>query len=665
MDNSEQHESKILEQTSLFFGEETPLRRAQEVGGRPYEPRPQQREMAELVAKHLHEGHHLCVEAPTGVGKTFAYLVPAIHFALERDLPVVITTHTISLQEQILEKDLPVLARLMNLEFKAAIAKGRGNYLCLRRLNAAADQNQEFLPGPDMVGELDRLYRWSEETTDGSLSNLDFEPMPAIWDAVCCEMGNCLNGKCPFFRRCFLMKARQRLVDAQIIIANHAIFFSDLAMKHEADSEEGGILPAYAAVILDEGHTIEDSAATHLGLRLSAFGLHKILNRLYHPDRNRGLLVDSMYTEARLAVIAASEKAKLFFAKLHDWLERQEQNPLRYTVPGHVPDFLAPCLELVECEVRKLVDTEEGDERRTELKSLNQRLNDYRLGLHAFLDMTLPEHVYWFERQGQSLRQISLNAVPIEVAPLLRRHLFEQNFTVIITSATLAIRGRMEYFQLRLGAESADPHILTSPFDFEKQVTLHIPFDMPSPKDTHKFVPAACEHIRKFLLETGGKAFVLFTSYRMMHDAAVELTDFFDETGLQLFIQGEGLPRSRMLEAFRKDVNSVIFGTASFWTGVDVPGEALSNVIIVKLPFAVPDHPLVAARQEMIEKNGGRAFWEYSLPEAILKFRQGFGRLIRSRDDHGIVVVLDNRIVRTSYGKAFLESIPPCTRNVF
>ena len=650
--------------TQAFFGDETPLLRAPEVGGRPYERRPQQTAMAGGIAEAFAAGEHLCVEAPTGVGKTFAYLVPAVHLAHARGLPVVISTHTISLQEQIIQKDLPVLQALLDVECKAALAKGRSNYLCLRRFHALAGGEQTYLPSAGLMPEVELLRGWTEATADGSLSDLDEEPSPPLWGAVCAEVGNCLNARCTFYQRCFLQQARRRLGGVHLVVVNHALFFADLAMKVAAGSIDGGVLPRYAAVVLDEGHMVEDTAASHLGLRLTNYGLRRALTRLYHPRRHRGLLSDVISTDARLAAIDAHEKSERFFRRIIDWLEPQEANPLRYTRPGHVPDLLAVPLERLEREL--LTESRDSDDDRgKELQAIAGQIHEFRLGLHSFVDMTLPERVYWFERSGQEQQNLALCALPIEVAPVLRETLFGQDFTVVVTSATLAVGGRLDYFQGRIGAEEACTLLLDSPFDFERQVTLYVPLEMPNPKDTDAFVPAACGHIRSFLLKTEGKAFVLFTSYRMMREMADELTEFFQKAGIRLLVQGEGVPRSQMLELFRQDVHSVIFGTDSFWMGVDVPGEALSNVTIVKLPFPVPDHPLVAAREEMIVSRGGRAFWHYALPEAILKFRQGFGRLIRSRDDEGIVVVLDNRILRSGYGKLFLESLPPCRRSVF
>lgn len=656
----------IVTETERFFGENTPLSRAPEFGGRPYEPRPQQHAMAVSIARRLQDKENLCIEAPTGVGKTFAYLVPAILSAKATGRPVVVSTHTISLQEQILEKDLPLLSALLDTEFRAVVAKGRANYLCLRRLDALANMDQEMLPNAEVLSEFDALYAWAGRTEDGSKSELPIPISVTLWESVCCERGNCLNAKCSFPRRCFLMRNRRSLEQADIIVANHALFFTDLAMKQQV-AENGmpaGLLPDYGAAILDEGHTIEDCASSHLGLRVGSFELRRTLHRLYHPERNRGLLANMNDANARNLVRDALDQAGRFFLRIIDWMAPQQKDPLRYTSPGHIPPFLDLPLSRVESEITGIAEGSD-DDLAVELMAAAEAIQEQRIAMHRFFEMDLPDHVYWIERQGRTQSELTLNAVPVPISPLLSKTLFNARLPIVVTSATLAVRGNLSFFCERIGMGQPHTLILDTPFDFERQVCIHIGKSMPTPKQTDAFLTAAARQIRHFIGMTHGKAFVLFTSYSMMHILADDLLDFFVDKGIELMVQGDGLSRSRMLDAFRKDTDSVIFGTSSFWTGVDVPGEALSNVIIVKLPFAVPDHPLVAARQEDIERRGGNSFRDYSLPDAILKFRQGFGRLIRSREDKGIVVVLDSRIATTSYGRAFMDSVPICSVEVF
>jgi len=656
--------SELIAATAAFFGEATPLSAAAELGGRTYELRPQQQQMAVQIAQALTSGDNLCIEAPTGVGKTFAYLVPLILHALAVKRPMVVATHTINLQEQIIDKDMPLLQKMFSEPIKVALAKGRNNYVCLRRLFLAGGA-QELLPGLEKSNGLDAILSWAQHSHDGSRSDLPQRPDNRTWDTVCCEHGNCMNNRCKYYRNCFLMRARRRLLTANVIVANHALFFTDLAMKADAGRSDVGMLPAYAAVVLDEGHAVEEVASMHLGLRLSSYSLQHHLRRLWDSRESRGLLAIGDWPEARTSVDEARRVTENFFDRIRSWLRQEKSNPYRYRESDLITDLLSAPLERVEKQLGQLLQHEQqsgnsDEEWSQEVRALVEQVHKFRVGMQAFMQMQWPNYVYWLERQGPGMQVVVANAVPIQVAPVLREALFAQDAPVIVTSATLAVRGKMDYFQCRIGAEDAKHLVLDSPFNYSEQVSLYLCRNLPSPKNEALFAPAAVARIRHYLQLSQGRAFVLFTSYKLMREAAGALADFFATTGYRLMIQGEGLSRTQMVDSFRADIHSVIFGTDSFWTGVDVPGEALSNVIIVKLPFAVPDHPVMAARQEKIVADGGSAFTDYSLPEAILKFRQGFGRLIRSRSDRGMVVILDNRVCTTGYGKAFLRSLPAC-----
>lgn len=660
-------ESAYLQRVEKFFAADSPLTKADQYGGRAYEQRPEQRQLAMEVALSLCQRQHLCAEAPTGIGKSFAYLIPAIYRATRIGKPIVITTHTIALQEQLLERDIPVLQQLVDVPFTAALAKGRENYLCAWRLGNAMRNQKEYLPSDAFEPEIQRLARWAQTTRDGSRSDLDFVPSPQTWSLICSEAGRCPHDSDQNDSICFLKRARKKLYKADIIVANHALFCVNLAARQRSNGLQG-VLPEYDSVIVDEAHSFEAAATTHLGLRFSTQGMIAILNRLFNPSANRGLLTVPEADAAKRAVTAARNALDRFTAQLRDWVSQQDADPLAYTTPGHIPCTISPSWTHLEAELQLIAapSSAVADAYRIEIDNLRTRVRGMRENLELFLAMKLTETVYWFESAGAGGRNIVFNAAPLDVKATLRPLLFQQPIPVVFTSATLAYNNQISYFTHRVGAEEARTIILPSPFDFKNQVDLYVPFSkMPDPRDEENFLPVVCDQIKEFVIKSHGKAFVLFTNYSFMNRVHDHLEPFFRQNEIRLLVQGKELNRTQLLNEFRSDVDSVLFGTDSFWTGVDVPGEALSNVIIVKLPFAVPSHPLIAARKEHIERSGGSSFRDYFLPEAVLKFRQGIGRLIRAKSDHGMIVILDPRVVSTQYGHLFLSAIPDCRKHIF
>ncbi len=633
------------------------------LGDFEYEARPQQVEMARAVADALESGRHLVVEAGTGVGKSLAYLVPLVLQAKRTGTRALVSTHTISLQEQLIGKDLPLLKDRLGVGFRAVLVKGRANYLCLRRL-ARARGHQRELFGEGLADELERIRAWADRTEDGSLQELRRQPSAEAWSAVCAEHGNCLGGKCPLRKRCFLQRARAQMHDADLLVANHHLLFSDLALR----SEGAGFLPDVAAAVLDEAHVVEDTASEHLGIRLSPHGFEHWLRRLYTPDTSKGLLGylragPAAQTVARLWDAVADlflEVARTAGLGARDGV-KTVSGPM--AVESAVPDLLQELSGRLATLIEELEDQDE--ESRAELRHLRGLGIAMGKMLAAFLGQELPEHVYWIEREGKR-RQPVLHSAPIEVAPLLGGMLFGQIPTVVLTSATLAVGGRLEYFRDRLGAGAeCEMLCLGSPFDHARQMRLHVATNAPDPKDKEAYADAVAKGVLRWSLKTRGRAFALFTSDELLKRTAQALRGPLEEAGLTLLAQGEGLARRAMLDTFRRDEGYVLFGLDSFWMGVDVRGAALSNVILTRLPFAVPDHPVVAARLQRIKERGGDPFREYSLPEAVLKFRQGFGRLLRSQTDEGIVVVLDSRLLTKWYGRVFLHSLPECPVDTF
>ena len=622
----------------------------------PYEYRPGQLEMAKAVEKALAERRHLIVEAGTGTGKTLAYLLPALRTGQR----VIISTGTKALQDQLYFRDIPFLESLLG-ELRVCYMKGRANYLCRHKLVTL--RNQPILSGLEEIDQYRQIAEWEQTTETGDRAELSGLPeSSALWSKLDARSDACLGSTCPDYRRCFITEMRRKALESDIIIVNHHLFFADLSVRREASgAPDAGILPEAAAVVFDEAHELEEVASSYFGLSVSNIRFEELA-------RDTETMLRGKEGAGNLPGVTQQlrERARLFFSGLPMSGDGRQPFTQREEFLENAGDLylgVTGTLRRLEAEIDNLKNIDEAP-------GLRKRVTRLRSELEFLLESNATNTVYWLERRvyggaekgtpatrggfRSQVRTTFLQATPIDVSELLAELVFETIPTVVLTSATLTVQGGFEHMRRRLGLREARELVVPSHFRYGEQALLYLPPEMPDPRDPD-FPEAAARCIQRVLEITRGRAFCLFTSYSQMRDLYERLLPVLD---FPILLHGNA-PRKALLDEFRSTPNAVLFGTSSFWQGVDVQGEALSCVIIDRLPFAVPNDPVVQARMKVIEEAGGKPFFEYQVPEAVLTLKQGFGRLIRSLEDRGVLVLLDPRIRRQRYGQTFLQSLPP------
>ncbi len=610
-----------------------------------YEYRQEQLEMARAVADALIRGRHLLVEAGTGVGKTVAYLAPAVLHALSKTRPVVVSTHTLNLQGQLVNKDIPLMQQVMeHYPFKAVVMKGRANFLCLNELD---DASSLVVYQGDALFE--RLKQWASDTETGDISELDF--VFPDWHELCSNQDTCRRQECPYYAdRCFYYRMRRAAESADVIVVNHALFFVDLGLRMM--DPKNAIIPDYCAVVFDEAHHLEDVACNAFGIEFSNYRVTSFLNRL---RKRRDIAVTQgeyqliqTTNDELFALFEAVPKQEFFLGELYEFVPRE-------TVDNKASELIVMLDSL---------NTQLAEQQADADKEFKDRIQGYRnmlTGMSTELRQVFfgldKGYFSWVEKPpSMRLVQCVLHYSPVSVADLLREWLWESVDSVICTSATLSNSGTFSYLKSRLGVTDCNELILGSPFNYRSQALLYIPEDLDSPCETSEYADRLSERIKEILLATNGRAFILFTSYRMMNNVFYRLKDCIP---FRLLRQGE-MSNERLISEFKEDESTCLMGVSSFWEGVDVKGERLSCVIIDKLPFAVPDTPINKARYAQIAESGGDWFHDYAIPQAQIRLRQGFGRLIRTRTDYGVVAILDSRIRSKYYGREFLRYLPSC-----
>jgi len=681
-----------------------------------YEFRSQQVEMMEEVIGAFDEDRIALIEAATGTGKTVAYLIPAILWATTNGERVVVSTNTINLQEQLIHKDIPMLRRALGIKFEAILMKGRGNYICLRKLEKVASDIGLFSTSDDRKMLAD-VIAWARKSKDGDRSQLSFVPPEHLWEKVCSEADFCLRAKCPHFKDCFVNRARRKASQSDIIVANHHLLFADISLRRQTGSySDLAVLPPYRRLVIDEAHNVEDVATSYLGERITRTGLARIIGRLHRYERVKRSAVEKGILPFLRAKIGRARGA---------FTDKQRERLLSM-IDGTIVPLLEGLLQLVDVAFesvfefvqgfsqetgleKKLRITDEvraGDEIRTlysarveplvaeltaaarklgaaavalsKAKSKDEmadftldqaELNAYAMKFRTiaafiaqiFSDTGQEDTIQWIETKDAGRRVVRVCSAPLDVSSALVETVYPNIRTIVMTSATLSVEGKLDFLKSRLGLDGVEPgrvgeRILPSPFNYEEQAVIGVPLDIADPASP-EYIDQAAETIMDCLRITRGKAFVLFTSFGALNYVAKKLREPLKEEGIASLKQGSA-PRHKLLEMFKKDVHSVLFATDSFWEGVDVAGEALECVILAKLPFRVPTEPVLEARAEKIERDGGNSFVEYTVPQAVIRFRQGFGRLIRRRSDRGAIIVLDSRVLTRSYGSVFLRSLP-------
>ncbi|HAW49994.1 TPA: helicase c2 [bacterium] len=619
-----------------------------------FEERTQQITMADAIKKAIYSERHLLVEAGCGVGKSLAYLVPFIEWAVKYEKRVVVSTFTKTLQEQLVRKDLPFLKDILDIDFKYSLCLGSQNYLCLRRLSQCFTYN---IFEEKEEGEITKIRKWSKKTETGIIQDLEFEPSDSAWDKVCREQELCLGKRCPYRSECFFYKARIKEAKSQILVCNHHLFFANIASY-------GSVLPNFDAVIFDEAHTLEGVATSYLGIEISNFKIKYFLDSIFNPQSKKGSLlrISNLNEKTRDEIEKKLHEARLAHASFFEELILKfgmDSKTQRIRSKNIIFNHLKEPLSNISSLFSSLSDDAKTEEERKETLYFAIKAMEINIGLESIINQSLDGYVYWVEILNRPrYTKYSLCTAPVDISEEFRKKVLDEIKPIVFTSATLAGNGSFSFIKENLGIDDADELILGSPFDYKNNSCLYISGGMPDPRlEPSAYQKGVIEEIKRIISLMMGRTFVLFTSYEMMDMAFDRIREEFSD--LNILRQGD-LPRYRLLGEFMKNENSILFGTSTFWQGVDVPGSALECVVITKLPFAPPEEPIVEAKMELLVSKNKNPFIHYQMPQAISMFRQGFGRLIRTKEDIGMVAVLDPRLKTKTYGKSFISSLPEC-----